>query len=218
VIHELRTPMTSIIGFSKMLLAADGISPEAQRTFLETISRESVRLGKMVNDFLDLARLETRRTKLEKVPVDVNEVVSEVVTLLAPQAQEQQLSLTFEAAPDPFTVLGDRARLKQVMVNLIGNAVKYNKTHGSVQTRLKRNGQSGEVIITDTGLGIPEPALERIFDKFYRVIEHQTEKKGTGLGLSIAKEIIEAHGGSISVTSVANEGSTFTIELPLKTN
>ena len=217
VIHELRTPMTSIIGFSKMLLTADGIAPEAQRTFLETISRESTRLGKMVNDFLDLARLETRRTRLEKLPIDVNEVVAEVVTLLVPQAEEQQLSLTFEAAPDSFTILGDRARLKQVMVNLIGNAVKYNKPNGRVQAILKHNGQSGEVIIADTGLGIPEPALERIFDKFYRVIEHQTEKKGTGLGLSIAKEIIEAHDGSISVTSIANEGSTFTITLPLKT-
>ncbi|NIP25365.1 MAG: GAF domain-containing sensor histidine kinase [Phycisphaerae bacterium] len=216
IIHELRTPMTAIIGFSKLLLERKDLTPEMQRSFLETINQEAEHLAQMVNDFLDLAHLETRRTHLEMASTDLNKVVLDAISLLEQQAQANNLTLNYHLPATPLPAVLDAAHIKQMLVNLISNAIKYNKPGGGVSIRVQQDDEYVIIIIADTGLGMPAEAVNNIFDKFYRVVEHQTEIRGTGLGLAIVKEIVEAHGGSIKVKSKLNHGSTFTVKLPLK--
>ena len=215
VVHELRTPLTSIRGYSKMLLLAEGIDQEKKLEFAETIHREAVRLGQMINDFLDLARLESGRTYMAQEPVNMSEVISETLAILQPQAAERQVAIVLQVPETLPTIIGDAARLKQVMVNLVSNAVKYNHEGGRVDIEVKVGENELSVIIRDTGRGIAEEDLPHIFEKFYRVDDSEQQTKGTGLGLSIAKHIIEVHGGTISVQSVRGQGSTFAFTLPL---
>ncbi len=214
VVHELRTPLTSIRGYSKMLLLAEDIDQEKKLEFTETIHREAVRLGQMINDFLDLARLESGRTYIAQEPVNMNEVISETLAVLQPQAEERQVSIALQAPETLPPIIGDPARLKQVMVNLVSNAVKYNHEGGRVDIEVKVEGDELSVAVRDTGRGIAAEDLPHIFEKFYRVDDSE-QVKGTGLGLSIAKHIVEAHGGTISAQSVKGQGSTFSFTLPL---
>jgi signal transduction histidine kinase len=215
VVHELRTPLTSIRGYSKMLLLAEGIDQEKKLEFVETIHRESIRLGQMINDFLDLARLESGRTYMAQKPVNMSEVISETLTMLQPQAAERQVSIALQAPETLPTMTGDADRLKQVMVNLVSNAVKYNREGGRIDIEVNVRKDELNIAVRDTGRGIPEEDLPHIFEKFYRVDDPEQQAKGTGLGLSVAKHIIEAHGGTISVQSVWGQGSTFAFTLPL---
>ncbi|MDH4138559.1 MAG: ATP-binding protein [Anaerolineae bacterium] len=215
VVHELRTPLTSIRGYSKMLLLAEGIDQEKKLEFTETIHREAVRLGQMVNDFLDLARLESGRTHIAQEPVDMGEVISETLAILQPQATERQVSIALQVPETLPTLIGDPARLKQVMVNLISNAVKYNHEGGRVDIEVQVGEDEFNVAVRDTGRGIAEEDLPHIFEKFYRVDDPEQQIKGTGLGLSIAKHIVQVHGGTINVQSVKGQGSTFAFTLPL---
>jgi signal transduction histidine kinase len=215
VVHELRTPLTSIRGYSKMLLLAKGIDQEKKLEFAETIHREAVRLGQMINDFLDLARLESGRTHMAQGPVNMTEVISETLAILQPEAAERQISISLQVPETLPTLIGDAARLKQVMVNLASNAVKYNHKGGRVDIEVKVGEDKLNVAVRDTGRGIAEKDLPHIFEKFYRVDDSEQQTKGTGLGLSIAKHIVEVHGGTISVQSVRGQGSTFSFTLPL---
>jgi histidine kinase len=215
VVHELRTPLTSIRGYSKMLLLTEDIEQKRKLEFIETIHREAVRLGQMINDFLDLARLESGRTHMAKKPVNMSEVISETLAMLQPQAAEQQVSISLRAPETLPPLIGDRDRLKQVMVNLVSNAVKYNREGGQVDIEAKVRENELNVAVGDTGKGIAEEDLPHIFEKFYRVDDPEQQTKGTGLGLSIAKHIIEVHGGTISVQSTWGQGSTFSFTLPL---
>jgi len=218
VAHELRTPLTSIRGYSKMLLLSEGIDQEKKLEFAETIHREAVRLGQMINDFLDLARLESGRTYIAQEPVNMTEVISETLTILQPQAAERQISIALQVPETLPTLIGDPVRLKQVMVNLVSNAVKYNREGGRVDIEVKVGEDELNVAVKDTGRGIAEEDLPHIFEKFYRVDDSEQQEpqaKGTGLGLSIAKHIVEVHGGTISVQSVQGQGSAFAFALPL---
>jgi signal transduction histidine kinase len=216
VIHELRTPMTSIVGYSKILLTTEGLSPSDRRAYLKTIDREATRLGQMVNNFLDLARLESGRTRLEQEPVNMEKLARESVMLLLPQANDGDISMHLHADSHLPIITGDEKRLKQVLVNLISNAIKYSQPGGRVEVSLSLFGNRFCVAVTDTGQGIPAQDLPRIFDKFYRVKRDEDTAKGTGLGLSIAKQIVEAHGGGIWAESEPDVGSTFTFTLPLR--
>ena len=218
VAHELRTPLTSIRGYSKMLLLSEGIDQEKKLEFAETIHREAVRLGQMINDFLDLARLESGRTYIAQEPVNMTEVISETLTILQPQAAERQISIALQVPETLPTLIGDPARLKQVMVNLVSNAVKYNHEGGRVDIEVQIREDELNIAVKDTGRGIAEEDLPHIFEKFYRVDDSEQQEpqaKGTGLGLSIAKHIVEVHGGTISVQSVQGQGSAFAFALPL---
>ena len=218
VAHELRTPLTSIRGYSKMLLLAEGIDQEKKLEFTETIHREAVRLGQMINDFLDLARLESGRTYMAQEPVNMSEVINETLTILQPQATERQISIALQVPETLPTLIGDPVRLKQVMVNLVSNAVKYNREGGRVDIEVQIREDELNVAVKDTGRGIAEEDLPHIFEKFYRVDDSEQQEqqaKGTGLGLSIAKHIVEVHGGTISVQSVQGQGSAFAFALPL---
>ena len=215
VVHELRTPLTSIRGYSKMLLLAEGIDQEKKLEFAETIHRESIRLGQMINDFLDLARLESGRTHMAKEPVNMSEVIGETLAILQPQAEERQVSIALQIPETLPTIIGDPDRLKQVMVNLVSNGVKYNHEGGRVDIEVKIGEDKLNVAVKDTGRGIAEEDLPHIFERFYRVDDSEQQVKGTGLGLSIAKHIVEVHGGTISVQSGKGQGSTFSFTLPL---
>ena len=216
IIHELRTPITAIMGYCTLLLARDDLEQQAQHSYLETISREAEHLNRMITHFLDLARLETRRLHLELVPTDLNQVVSEAFSLLEPQAETQALQIDCNLPKKSPVITADPNHLKQVMINLVNNAIKYNRPGGSVAVNVKKKGKRAVTVsVTDTGIGMSEETLENIFDKFYRATGHESKVEGTGLGLSIVKEIIEAHGGDIHVESEVGRGSTFTITLPL---
>jgi signal transduction histidine kinase len=215
VVHELRTPLTSIRGYSKMLLLAEVIDQEKKLEFAETIHREAVRLGQMINDFLDLARLESGRTHIAQERVNMSEVIRETLTIMQPQAAERKISIPLQVPETLPTLIGDPNRLKQVMVNLVSNAVKYNHEGGQVDIEVQVGEDELNVVVKDTGRGIAEEDLPHIFEKFYRVDDPEQQTKGTGLGLSIAKHIIEAHGGTIGVQSVEGQGSTFSFTLPL---
>jgi signal transduction histidine kinase len=215
VAHELRTPLTSIRGYSKMLLLAEGIDQEKKLEFAETIHREAIRLGQMINDFLDLARLESGRSHMAQEPVNMNEVISQTLTIMQPQAAERQISIALQVPETLPTVIGDPDRLKQILVNLVSNAVKYNHEGGRVDIEVKVGENELNVAVRDTGRGIAEEDLPYVFEKFYRVDDSEQQVKGTGLGLSITKHIIEVHGGTISVQSVQGQGSTFSFTLPL---
>jgi len=172
----------------------------------------------MINDFLDLARLESGRTYMAQEPVNMSAVINETLTILQPQAAERQISIALQVPETLPTLIGDPARLKQVMVNLVSNAVKYNHEGGRVDIEVQVGEDELNVAIRDTGRGIAEEDLPHIFEKFYRVDDseqQEPEAKGTGLGLSIAKHIVEVHGGTISVQSVQGQGSTFAFTLPL---
>lgn len=218
VVHELRTPLTSIIGYSKMLLMMDNVPAAVQRQFLETIHREASRLGDMVNNYLDLARLESGRAQLRREDVNLNEVAREAVELMRPQAAERDIALTLELSEPALMARVDKARLHQVLVNLLSNAIKYNHPRGRVHLAIVPAGGQVSIRVEDTGEGIPPDTLPHIFDKFFRGEEKKGQAKGTGLGLSIAKQIVEMHGGSIEVQSVPGEGSTFTVILPVETS
>lgn len=214
VVHELRTPMTSIIGYSK-LLNMPGIADETRVQFAETIHREATRLGKMVNDFLDWARLEAGRVRFAEGPVDVGQLVDETARLIEPQAQERGIVVAKEIPPEPLIVTGDEARLKQVFLNLASNGVKYNCDQGRLDFVVRRTGDQALIAVRDTGAGIPEESVDKLFQRFYRVPGTENVVRGTGLGLNITKSLVEAHGGKIDVESTVGEGTTFTVSLPL---
>lgn len=215
VIHELRTPITCIAGYSQLMLMTENLPLVTQKTYLETIHREAIRLGDMVNDFLDLVRLESGRTSLAQEPVNIKQAASESITLLLPEAKSRDISIQLHAGDHLPDIIGDAKRLKQVFVNLINNAIKYNGDGGRVEVKLNIGDEGLHVAVTDTGYGIASELLERIFDTFYRLERDENTMKGTGLGLSIAKQIVEAHGGKIWAESQVDVGSTFIFTLPL---
>lgn len=215
MIHELRTPISSAIGFIQLMLLKPEITLDEVRDGLENIYRESSRLSQMINDFLDLSQLETGRTRLEKTRVNLQTLLQEVVELFYPQAQDQNITLTLDIEHNLPEIMSDANRLKQVLVNLVDNAIKYSKSGGLVTIMVSFNEVRVQISIRDTGLGIAQNELEAVFDKFYRVPSHESTARGSGLGLPIAKKIIEAHKGDIWVESEVGTGSTFTFSLPL---
>jgi signal transduction histidine kinase len=215
MIHELRTPISSVIGFIQLMLLKPEITLDEVRDGLENIYRESSRLSQMINDFLDLSQLETGRTRLEKTRVNLQTLLQEVVELFYPQAQDQNITLTLDIEHNLPEIMSDANRLKQVLVNLVDNAIKYSKSGGLVTIMVSFNEVRVQISIRDTGLGIAQNELEAVFDKFYRVPSHESTARGSGLGLPIAKKIIEAHKGDIWVESEVGTGSTFTFSLPL---
>lgn len=214
VSHELRTPLTSIKGFAETLLDGAMRDEETCRRFLTIIDSEADRLVKLVDDLLDLSRLESKRATLELKPVDLAELVPQAVDKLRPLAESSGLVL-HQAVPGHIVVAADADRLEQVLTNLIDNAIKYTPPGGRVEVRVQPTDGEVEVAVVDTGRGIRPEDLPHVFERFYRADRSRTRGSGgTGLGLAIAKHIVEAHGGRISVYSRLDEGTTFTFTLP----
>ena len=210
--------MTSIQGFSELLLRTDEL-PDPHSRYLSIINNESKRLNRLINNFLDLARLESREVTLVKEPTDSLSVVESAVRLLKPQAEEKRAQIRLYCEEDLPMLIADRDRLEQVLVNLIGNAIKYGGSDVQISIDLKSKEGNTVFSVTDNGPGIPREEQHLVFNRFYRGMleseqEEEDESKGTGLGLSLAKEVVEQHGGTISMTSSQNVETIFTFTLP----
>ena len=219
VSHELRTPMTSIKGYTDLLFLgmAGGLS-DAQRDFLQIIKSNADRLTALVNDILDISRIETGRLRLNIEALDLSQIISQVVLALQEQYREAQVELQWQEPSDLPMVRGDAARITQVLNNLLANACHYTPAGGRVVVSLEREAGFLRTDVRDTGIGIAPEDLPRIFDRFYRV-DHPLvqEASGTGLGLSIVKMFVELLGGETRVESKLGEGSVFGFTLPLTT-
>ncbi|MFA5075556.1 MAG: ATP-binding protein [Candidatus Babeliales bacterium] len=216
VSHELRTPLTSIKGYASILLSGKlGVIPEEAHKRLEKINKHSDELVQFVNELLDIARIESGRMTLKIAPVNLKNIVDEVGDMLTVQMKERQIafsSILPDAIPE---VMADYSQIKRVFINLVNNAFKYTPAGGKITVRVQRVDTGIQVDITDTGCGMPEDALDKLFTEFYRVdTAINQEVKGTGLGLAMVKHIVEAHKGKIWVKSKVGAGSTFSFTLP----
>jgi two-component system phosphate regulon sensor histidine kinase PhoR len=214
VSHELRTPLTSIKGFAETLLGGAMADEATCRRFLTIIDNEASRLMKLVDDLMDLSRLESHAVAMEPAPVRLDDLVGEAIGRMRVQAERRSVTLR-PASLAPETVMADRDRILQVLTNLLDNAIKFTPEGGAVEVSVRRENGGAALTISDSGRGIPEEDLPRIFERFYRVERSRSrEEGGTGLGLAIAKHIVDAHGGRISAHSRPGGGSVFTVVLP----
>lgn len=215
VSHELRTPLSSIKGYSETLLESGVKDPKDQKEFLGIIYRESDRLAKLIDDILDLSKIESGKMAMVFLPLDLRPVVKRVCSILENQAAAKSLGISADIPEGLPRLLADEGRLSQVMLNLLDNAVKYTPEKGSIRISAAQDGGFVRVDVSDTGVGIPESDIPRIFERFYRVDKARSrELGGTGLGLSIVKHIVQAHGGQVSVKSAPGKGTTFSFTIP----
>jgi two-component system, OmpR family, phosphate regulon sensor histidine kinase PhoR len=214
VSHELKTPITSIKGFSETLLDGAMNDQATLEAFLSIILKESDRLQTLIKDLLDLSKIEQQGFHLNIEQIDIMLLLDEIRTMLIGKAMEKNIHLHLVPNKYPLLVEGDYYRLKQVFINLISNAINYTPSDGVVEISVREKESKVMIDIKDTGIGIEKEEIPRIFERFYRVDKARSRNSGgTGLGLAIVKHIVEAHRGSISVQSVNNQGSTFTITL-----
>ena len=208
VSHELRTPLTSIRGYVELLLDEGEALSADQRRFLEIVDRNSSRLLELVGDLLFLAQIEAGKLAIEIGTVDLNRVVEECVETSSPAADARAIELTARLAPLP-RIQGDRARLAQVLDNLVSNAIKFTPRGGRVEVRLLEENGSAVLEVEDSGLGIPEAEQAQLFERFFRSSTATAQAiPGTGLGLTITKAIVDRHGGLIEVESADDQGTT----------
>jgi signal transduction histidine kinase len=215
VSHELRTPLTSMLGYLEILRDGEaGELSDEQQHFLEIIDRNCHRLTDLIDDILFMSRLDSGRFQLERGSVDLGELVAERVESIRPMAQNKQVELQLHISDASSVLCGDGSRLTQVVDNLLSNAVKFTPEDGDVFVTVASSGETAQLEVRDTGVGVPEDEAGRLFERFFRASTAQNVQ-GTGLGLSITKAIVEAHGGTISFNSSAGVGTTFTVGLPL---
>ena len=217
VSHELRTPLTAIKGYAETLLGPAGDDRETARRFLAVIDRHSERLGRLIDDLLTLSDLELGRTPLRLAAVSVGPVVDDVLQILAARIAAGGVEVSAHVAPGTPPVHADGDRLRQVLINLVDNAIKYTPPGGAVSVRAAAAESPGtvEIVVEDTGVGIPTQDLPRLTERFFRVDKARSrELGGTGLGLAIVKHIVQAHGGQLAITSAVGQGTTVRVVLP----
>jgi two-component system phosphate regulon sensor histidine kinase PhoR len=214
--HELRTPITSINGFSELLSLEDDI-PESAREYVTIISNEAQRLSRMIDTFLSVTKLEQKdKEEVIKVPVKLDEIVKDVLLNMQHLARSRRIRLFEQSTGRIPPVAADRGLITKVITNLVDNAIRYSpeRTNVIVSTTLEID--YVRVTVEDQGYGIPPESLDKVWEKFYRVAREgmDKEEKSTGLGLTFVKEVIEQHGGGVSVMSEVGKGSVFSIALP----
>ncbi len=215
--HELRTPLNAILGYTELILDnIYGDVPEKIQEVLERLEKNGRHLLNLINDVLDLSKIEAGQLTLSINEYSIGELVQSVCASLEALAAEKNLALTVQVPADLENGMGDEQRIAQVLLNLIGNAIKFTE-EGLVKVRVNQSDDSFQVSVSDTGPGIAETEVENIFEEFHQADESTTrEKGGTGLGLAISKRIVEMHGGRIWVTSALGKGSDFQFELPFR--
>ncbi len=215
VSHELKTPITSMKVLADSLLAQNDVPIEVYQDFMSDIAGEIEREDKIINDLLSLVKMDRTAADLNIAEVDINVLVELIMRRLRPIAQKRDVELVYESARQ-VTAAVDEVKITLVISNLVENAIKYNKEHGWVKVTLDADHQFFTLVVADSGIGIPEDAVDQIYERFYRVDKSRSrEIGGTGLGLAITKNAILMHRGSIRVESKVDEGTTFTVKIPL---
>ncbi|HEY4596424.1 MAG TPA: ATP-binding protein [Thermoanaerobaculia bacterium] len=216
VSHELKTPLAAIRGYAETLRDGALDEPPTARRFTDRILSQCRRLQELLDDLLILSRLEGLDAALDREPVDLDAVARRAVELLTPAAREKRVEIELQEEEEVPAVQGDAVNLERLLLNLLDNAIKYNRPDGKITVRVGRYGSDALLEVSDTGIGIPAEAIPRIFERFYRVDKGRArEEGGTGLGLAIVKHIAQAHGGQVDVESRMGRGSTFRVRLPL---
>jgi PAS domain S-box-containing protein len=213
VSHELRTPLASIIGFSETIASDPDMEIEMRNEFVHIILNEGKRLAKLVNDILDVTKMEEGGIILNKTELNLKNLIERVVESKQELILKKNLMLSFEF-PNEIVIFGDETRLIQVFTDILSNAIKFTERGGRISIFAQSLYKECEVIISDTGVGIPSLDLPHIFDKFYRVNRPGTEIPGTGLGLVLAKQIVDLHRGLITIQSEVDKGTSVIIKLP----
>jgi signal transduction histidine kinase len=214
--HELRTPLTSINGFAELLTNDDSIPPQA-REFVSIIANESQRMSRMINTFLSVTQLQrSDKQEVLKIPLRLDEVVRETIASLQPVAKKKRIRLIEQPAHRIPPVAADKSLITQAVKNLVHNAIKYSPERTTVTVSTALEAETVRVCVEDRGYGIPAEARERVWDKFYRVVREGQEKdeESTGLGLSFVREVVEQHGGHVTLDSTEGRGSKFSFTLP----
>ena len=212
--HEVRQPLSAIMAVSETLLdESAGPLNEVQRDFLTDIDECARHLMALINDILDYAKAEAGMIKLVHETVALPELVSQCIMMVEPAATEAEITITVQMDPAVGEMVADPLRLKQILLNLLSNALKFNERGGSVKIQVRANGGDVCITVRDTGRGVGAKQLEHLFDPYYQAA-HGDGGIGTGLGLSIIKHLVNLHAGSISVDSVPGSGTVFTVQLP----
>ncbi len=214
LVHELRTPLVSL-NMAVHLLQRSDLTDDKRMRIFEMISTEFNRLSAMTTSFLEYARLESGRAKFNPTNFDIGQLLAESVEVMQFQADARGITITLQPSAEPLVISADRDKIKQVVLNLLNNAIKYNRQGGVVTISAQRTLTDLSIQICDTGQGIPEEYMPRLFTRFFRAPNKENLTLGTGLGLSICKHIVEAHHGKLDVASQVDEGSTFTVRLPI---
>ena len=216
IAHDMKHPVIATLGFlSRLLAEKKGPLTESQKTYLEIIRDEQTRLEKLINDFVELTKLEISENKPAHGPFSMETAIDENICAERAESDKKHIKILFEHPTTLPIINADTIMINRVITNLLDNALKYTNTGGNITVSLSDRKEDIMVQITDTGIGIPKEQIPNIFDVFYQV---NTESQGSGLGLSIVKRIVEAHGGKIWVESEPGKGSTFSCTLPKEVN
>jgi two-component system phosphate regulon sensor histidine kinase PhoR len=216
--HELRTPLSSIRAYVEMLVDGEVEDEKTREEYYEIIYSSADRLGRMIDNILNISRIEAGTVRINREPVAISMVVKEAIDVVRPQAEEKRIDLTEELTPVVFRVEADRDMIYQAILNLLSNAIKYTPEGGKVHVRMAPHEEDRiiSIKVRDSGVGIPKEDLPRMFEKFFRVEANKKMAKGTGLGLNLVKNIVETiHKGKMTLTSEVGSGSTFGMDLPL---
>lgn len=215
VSHEMKTPLSSIRAYVELLVDGEAEDDVTREEFLGVINSQADRLHRLIDNLLNLARIEAGVVAVNKAPLSLNELLGEALGVMQPPAENKQITLTEDFSPLYLGVLADRDMLMQAAINLLSNAVKYTRSGGSVTLRSRMTDQEVVFEVQDTGVGLSAEDCQRVFEKFYRVKKDRDMAPGTGLGLALVKHIVEdVHGGRIEVVSEPGQGSTFRVALP----
>jgi len=214
LVHELRTPLVSL-NMGMHLLQREDMPVEKRGRIFDMINSEFNRLSEMTTSFLEYARLESGRTKFNSTKFEVQGLLNESVEVMQFQAEAREITITLQVPHEPLNLIGDRDKIKQVILNLLNNAIKYNHPGGNVLLSAQLTLTDITISVHDDGQGIAEEHMPRLFTRFFRAPNRENVTIGTGLGLTICKQIVEAHHGKLEVVSEVDKGSTFTVRLPV---
>jgi two-component system phosphate regulon sensor histidine kinase PhoR len=218
VSHELRTPLSSIKAYVEMLVDGEADDEETRIDFYNVIQSETNRLSRLIDNILNISRIESGVVKITREHISLPTVIKEVMDVMQPQARAKNIAMTEHDSPLYYQIYADKDMIYQALLNLVGNAIKYTPDGGTVDvgTEVDDHSHMVTVSVADSGVGIPADALPHLFEKFYRVADHKKIAKGTGLGLNLVKHIVETvHSGKVAATSIEGQGSTFTMSLPI---